>query len=92
MKKKAHKKARKKSGLTQTTYALSEDLQEIVGAKRMTRPQVVKHLWIYIKKHKCQDAKHRRMINPNKALSAVLGSRPLDMLKIAGHLSKHIKK
>ncbi len=57
----------------------------------MTRPQVVKKLWVYIKAHKCQDAKNRRMINPDKKLSEVIGKKPVDMLKLAGCLSKHIK-
>ena len=76
----------------QMEYALSPELAEIVGAKKMTRPQVVKKLWVYIKAKKCQDTKNRRLIVPDKKLSEVLGSRPVDMLKMAGLLSKHIKK
>ncbi|MBS0605155.1 MAG: hypothetical protein JSS60_09010 [Verrucomicrobia bacterium] len=82
---------KRKSGLSQTTYALSPELQEICGAKSLTRPQVVKKLWAYIKSHKCQDAKNRRMINPDKKLAEVIGKKPVDMLKLAGCLSKHIK-
>jgi len=74
------------------TYSLSPELAEIVGAKKMTRPQVVKKIWEYIKKHKLQDSKNRRMINPDKKLATVLGSRSIDMLKMAGQLSKHIGK
>jgi upstream activation factor subunit UAF30 len=88
---KKRKKAKRKSGLTQTTYALSPALAEVVGSKKLTRPQVVKKLWVYIKKHKLQDKKHRRIINPDKKLSEVIGKRPVDMLKLAGLLSKHIK-
>ncbi len=84
-------KTKRKSGLTQTTYSLSPELQEIVGAKKLTRPQVVKQLWVYIKKHKLQDSKNRRMINPDKKLSEVIGKKSVDMLKLAGLLSKHIK-
>ena len=90
---KAKKKSGKKrtSGLTTTTYSLSPELQAVVGAKSLTRPQVVKKLWHYIKAHKCQDTKNRRMINPDKKLSEVIGKKPIDMLKLAGALSKHIK-
>ena len=87
----AKKKAKGKGGLTKQTCMLSDDLAAIVGGKKMTRPQVVKKLWVYIKKHKLQDAKKRRMINPDKKLSEVLGKRPVDMLKMAGLISKHIK-
>ncbi|MCI0381514.1 MAG: SWIB/MDM2 domain-containing protein [Chlamydiae bacterium] len=86
------KKRRAAGGLTKQTYSCSAALQEIVGSKKLTRPQIVKKLWIYIKAHKRQDPKKRRMIVPDKKLAAVLGSRPIDMLKIAGCLNKHIKK
>lgn len=82
---------KRKSGLTQTSYSLSPELQAVCGGKSMTRPQVVKKLWAYIKSHKCQDSKNRRMINPDAKLAKVIGSRPVDMLKLAGCLSKHIK-
>lgn len=93
-KKKTTKKAagKKKSGLTTMTYSLSAELQEIVGAKSLTRPQVVKKLWAYIKAHKCQDPKNRRMIRPDTKLAKVIGNKPVDMLKLATFLNKHIKK
>ena len=90
--KKAKAKTRKKSGLTTMNYTVSEELADIVGGKRMTRPMIVKKLWVYIKAHRCQDSKKRRMINPDKKLALVIGSRPVDMLKLATHINKHIKK
>jgi chromatin remodeling complex protein RSC6 len=91
---KARKKTttKRKSGLTQTTYSLSPELQAVVGAKKLTRPQVVKKLWAYIKSHKCQDTKNRRLICPDRKLEEVIGKKPVDMLKLAGCLNKHIKK
>ena len=88
----AKKKAKRKSGLTQTTYSLSPELQEIVGSRKLTRPQAVKKIWDYIKSHKCQDTRNRRMINPDKKLAEVIGKKPIDMLKLAGCLSRHIQK
>ncbi|MDE3045562.1 MAG: SWIB/MDM2 domain-containing protein [Verrucomicrobiota bacterium] len=82
---------RKPSGLTKMTYNLSPALQAVVGSKKLNRPQVVKKLWHYIKAHKCQDSRNRRMINPDKKLSEVIGKRPVDMLKLAGLLSKHLR-
>ncbi|MBS0624610.1 MAG: SWIB/MDM2 domain-containing protein [Verrucomicrobia bacterium] len=89
---KAKTKTKRKSGLTQMTYSVSAELQEIVGAKRLTRPEIVKKLWHYIKAKKCQDTKNKRMIVPDAKLSEVLGKRPVDMLKMAGLLNKHISK
>ncbi len=85
-------KKRKKSGLTTQTYSLSPELASLVGKKKMTRPQVVKKLWEYIKKNKRQDKKNRRLIVPDTKLAAVIGNKPIDMLKLAGVLTKHIKK
>lgn len=93
-KKPAAKKVAKKrapSGLTKMTYTVSEELQAVVGAKTLTRPEIVKKLWAYIKSNKCQDAQKKRIINPDAKLSKVIGSKPVDMMKLAGLLSKHIK-
>ena len=90
-KKTAKKGTRKASGLTKMTYNVSAELEAIVGSKSLTRPEIVKKLWAYIKSHKCQDAVNRRMINPDAKLSKVIGNKPVDMLKLAGHISKHIK-
>lgn len=76
----------------QQSYSLSPELQAICGVSKASRPQVVKKMWAYIKSHKCQDTRNRRMINPDKKLAEVIGNRPCDMLKLAGHISKHIKK
>ena len=81
----------RKSGLAQTSYDLSAQLQAVVGAKKLTRPEIVKKVWAYIKSHKCQDLKNRRMINPDAKLSEVIGKKSVDMLKLAGLLNKHIK-
>jgi DNA topoisomerase-1 len=86
-------KKKKKSGLAQMTYSLSSELQAVVGAKHLSRPQIVKKLWVYIKAHKCQDTKNRRLIVPDEKLAKVFGGKkPVDMLKMSGLLNKHIKK
>lgn len=92
-KKKTGAKKKGGGGLTQMTYSLSPELQAVVGSKSLTRPQIVKKLWAYIKAHKCQDPKNRRLICPDSKLAEVFGSKkPVDMLKMAGLLNKHIKK
>jgi chromatin remodeling complex protein RSC6 len=89
---KAKSSGRRKSGLSQLNYSVSAELEEIIKTKKSTRPQIVKKLWAYIKAHKCQDTKNRRMIVPDNKLSKVIGGRSVDMLKLAGLLNKHIKK
>ena len=42
---------------------ISADLAEVVGKGPMPRSEVVKGLWVYIKKNNLQDAKNKRNIN-----------------------------
>ncbi len=88
---KVKRKTKRKSVLSTMKCTLSPDLAAVVGAKTMTRPQVVKKVWAHIKAKKLQDPKHRRIIHPDAKLAPVLGKKPIDMLKMAGALSKHIK-
>lgn len=72
---------------------LSEELEAIIGKGPMARTEVTKKLWEYIKKHKLQDQKNKRMINPDQKLGKVLGStNQIDMFKMTSKLSKHLKE
>ena len=57
----------------QQPVKVSDDLQEIVGDKELTRAQVTSGVWDYIKKHDLQDDKDRRQINPDAKLGKVIG-------------------
>ena len=43
----------------------SAELAAIVGSTPLPRTEITKRLWAYIKEHGLQDAKNRRMINPD---------------------------
>lgn len=91
--KKATKKTtRKKKSTTsnQPKKSLSAELQAIVGEKELSRPEVVKKTWEYIKKHDLQDPKNKRKIVPDSKLGKVIGKDSIDMMKLAGLLGKHI--
>ncbi len=68
----------------------SSSLAEVVGTKALPRTQVVKKLWEYIKKHKLQDKKNKRMINPDEKLGAVLGKKQVSMFEMNSLLKKHL--
>ncbi len=70
---------------------LSAELEEIVGRGPMPRTEVVKKLWVYIKKHNCQDKKNKRMINPDDKLAKVLGKKSINMFDMTKAVSEHIK-
>ena len=68
------------------------DLAEIVGSKPIPRTQVVKNLWVYIKKHKLQDEKNRRNINADDKLKKVFnGKKQVNMFEMTKLISKHLK-
>ena len=89
---KAVKGKPKKTALTQKTYRLSAELQAIVGSKELSRPEVTKKVWEYIKANNLQDPKNKRLIVPDAKLAKVFGNKkPLDMMKMSGVLNKHFK-
>lgn len=92
-KKSAKKSAKKTSSRKQPEYSLSPELAKIVGSDSLSRPEVVKEVWKYIKEHNCQDSKNKRLIVPDALLVKVFGSKePIDMMKLSGILNSHIKK
>ena len=70
----------------------SEALAKIVGDKPLPRTQVVKKLWVYIKKKGLQDKKNRRMINADENLLKVFGGKKqVSMFDMAKLIGKHLK-
>ncbi len=85
------KEKKKKTTRVQPAYKLSKELQEIVGASSLSRPDVTKKVWEYIKANKLQDAKNKRLIVPDAKLAKIFGNKqPLDMMQLARVLNKHI--
>merc|ERR1712146_875355 len=66
---------------------LSPALAAICGGKKMPRTEVTKKIWVYIKKHGLNDG---RTIKPDATLKAIFPVASLDMLKLAGYVSKHL--
>ena len=70
----------------------SDALSEIVGSKPLPRTEVVKKLWVYIKKKGLQDKKNKRMINADANLKAVFsGKTQVSMFDMTKLVSKHLK-
>lgn len=70
---------------------VSDELAAIVGNGPMPRSEVVKKLWLYIKKNNLQDAKNRRNINANADLKKVFGGKAtVDMFEMTKLVSKHL--
>jgi upstream activation factor subunit UAF30 len=87
----AKKSARKPSAAFMKPLTPSAALSEIVGSAGLPRTQVVKKLWVYIKKNKLQDAKERRMINADAALAKVFGGKKrVNMFEMTKLVNKHL--
>ncbi len=86
------KKPTAKTPRKQATSRPSPELTALIGTKdEVSRPEVTKLLWDYIKKHKLQDESNKRVINPDAKFAKFLGHKdPIDMMKLAGHISKHL--
>ncbi len=70
---------------------ISEDLAEVVGKGPMPRSEVVKKLWVYIKKENLQDQKNKRNINADAALKKVFGGKgTVSMFEMTKLVSKHL--
>lgn len=68
----------------------SAHLAAVVGAAPLPRTEVVSKLWVYIKKHKLQDATNKRNINADDKLKAVFGKAQVTMFEMAGLIGKHL--
>ena len=67
-------------------------LAAVVGSTPIPRTEVTKRLWDYIKKHKLQDQKNRRVINADDALKAVFGGKAsVNMFEMTKLVGKHLK-
>ena len=92
MAKRARKTARKPNPAFMKAMTPSLALAEVVGSKPIPRTEVTKRLWAYIKKHKLQDAKNRRMIKADDSLKPVFGGKSsVNMFEITKLVSKHLK-
>ncbi len=86
------RKARKPSSAFMKPMTPSAHLKEVVGCKAMPRTQVVKKLWAYIKKHKLQDTRNRRMINADAKLKPVFNNKKqVSMFEMTKLVNRHLK-
>lgn len=70
---------------------VSDDLAAVVGKGPMPRSEVVKKLWVYIKKNNLQDPKNKRNINADANLKKVFGGKAVvNMFEMTKLVSKHL--
>jgi chromatin remodeling complex protein RSC6 len=95
VKKVAAKKAPAKAGAKTSAFMkpmkLTGELEAVVGKGPMARSEVVKALWLYIKKNKLQDEKNKRNINADDKLKLVFaGKKTVNMFEMTKLVSAHL--
>jgi chromatin remodeling complex protein RSC6 len=70
---------------------ISDELAEVIGKGPMPRSEVVKKLWVYIKKNDLQDPSNKRNINADEKLKKVFGGKGVvNMFEMTKLVSKHL--
>ncbi|HSW11690.1 MAG TPA: SWIB/MDM2 domain-containing protein [Solimonas sp.] len=86
------KKARVAGGGIAQPVALSAELSAIVGATSLSRGELTKRIWDYIKKNGLQDQKNRRNINADAKLKVIFGGKAqVSMFEMTKLVNKHVK-
>lgn len=70
---------------------LSAELEAVVGKGPMPRSEVVKAIWVYIKKHDLQNPKNKRnIIADDKLLPVFGGKKEVTMFEMTKLVSVHL--
>ncbi|TSC64872.1 MAG: swiB complex protein [Parcubacteria group bacterium Gr01-1014_91] len=70
---------------------LSADLEAVVGKGPMPRTEVVKQLWVYIKKNNLQNPANKRNILADEKLKKVFGGKgEVTMFEMAKLIGPHV--
>jgi upstream activation factor subunit UAF30 len=71
---------------------LSAELEAVVGKGPMPRSEVVKQIWVYIKKHDLQNPKNKRNILADDKLKPIFGGKSeVTMFEMTKLVSGHLK-
>ncbi|KAH9889518.1 SWIB/MDM2 domain-containing protein [Cubamyces lactineus] len=84
-------KPKKRGGGFKKEYALSEPLAALLNVERLSRPQVVKQLWDYIKANNMQNPENRKEIICDDTFKAIFKCDRIDMFKMNKELGQHLR-
>lgn len=83
--------ARKANPALLKPMTLSADLEAVIGKGPMSRGEVVKKIWDYIKKHDLQNPKNKRNILADEKLKPLFGKNEVTMFEMTKLISAHLK-
>jgi chromatin remodeling complex protein RSC6 len=84
--------AKARGGLAQKVQPDAQ-LGKIVGNQPMTRSEITKKVWDYVKKNNLQDSKNRRMINADDTMRPIFnGQSQVSMFEMTKLVNQHVSK
>ena len=72
-------------------FVLAKELSELLGITRGTRPQILYHLWQYIKLNSLQDNENPKIVINNKQLSKIFKCEKMEISSLTSRLSEYLK-
>merc|ERR1712001_144274 len=69
---------------------VSNELADIIGTKKASRPQAIKGLWAYIKKNNLQDPSQRQYFTPDAKMAKVFGKNKMKAIHMSKYLSANL--
>merc|ERR1712203_946764 len=82
----------KKTGI-QMPLNVSNELAKIIGTakgEQVSRPQVVKKLWDYLKKNNLQDPEQKQWFTPDKTMQPIFGKEKIKCFSMSKYLKEHL--
>ena len=82
----------KKTGINMELN-VSKKLAAIIGTKsgeKISRPQVVKRLWAYLKEHNLQDPENKQYFTPDATMEPVFGNERMKAFSMSKYLKEHL--
>merc|ERR1712212_540395 len=69
----------------------SKDLQAIIGIEKASRLDVMREVWVYIKKHKLQNPQQKQFIVPDELMAPVFGTKNISIFNLSKFVEPHLK-
>ena len=82
----------KKTGINMELN-VSKKLAAIIGTadgEKISRPQVVKRLWAYLKEHNLQDPENKQYFTPDATMEPVFGNERMKAFSMSKYLKEHL--
>nr|ALS05154.1 SWIB domain-containing protein [Paracalanus parvus]ALS05155.1 SWIB domain-containing protein [Paracalanus parvus] len=82
----------KKTGINMELN-VSKELAAIIGTdkgEKISRPQVVKRLWAYLKEANLQDPENKQFFTPDATMEPVFGTERIKCFSMSKYLKEHL--